>query len=380
MDEHFGTIIVGGGQSGLAMGYELQRRGLPFVILDGAERTGDAWRTRWDSLRLFTPARFSALPGLRFTGQNKLAPTKDEMADYLATYAERFELPIRHGVRVDGLTREDGRFVVTAGADRYTADHVVVATGAFHTPWTPAFAADLDPRIVQLHSRDYRNPAQLRPGGVLLVGAGNSGSDIALDVATSHPTWLAGRHPGHVPFRIEGRITHHLVHVVRFMGQHVLTRRNPIGRKLLPKLTQGGDPVVRIKPKDIAVAGVECVPRVAGVRDGQPVLDDERVLNVNNVIWCTGFRTSFSWIDLPVFAADGTPMHERGVVRAVPGLYFVGLAFQFAATSDTVTGVGRDAAYVARHMKRHPVAAWTGGSLVGANAGDGDDRQPRTGT
>jgi putative flavoprotein involved in K+ transport len=380
MDEHFGTIIVGGGQAGLAMGHELQRKGLPFVILDAAEQTGDAWRTRWDSLRLFTPARFSALPGMRFTGQNKLAPTKDEMADYLAAYAERFELPIRHGVRVDGLTREGGRFLVTAGVDRYTADHVVVATGAFHTPWTPAFAAELDPRIVQLHSRDYRNPSQLRPGGVLLVGAGNSGCDIALDVASNHPTWLAGRHPGHVPFRIEGRVTHHLVRVVRFVGHHVLTWRTPIGRKVLPKLMQGGNPVVRIKPKDIAAAGVESVPRVAGVRDGLPVLEDDRVLNVANVIWCTGYRTSFSWIDLPVFAPDGVPLHERGVVQAAPGLYFVGLDFQFAATSETITGVGRDVAYVARSMKRHPVAPVAGGSLVAANAGDGDDGQPRTGT
>jgi putative flavoprotein involved in K+ transport len=164
------------------------------------------------------------------------------------------------------------------------------------------------------------------------------------------------------------------------MGQHVLTRRNPIGRKVLPKLMQGGTPVVRIKPKDLVEAGVEQVPRVAGVRDGLPVLEDERVLNVSNIIWCTGFRTSFSWIDLPVFAPDGTPLHERGVVDAAPGLYFVGLAFQFAATSDTVTGVGRDVAFVARHLRRHPVASTAGGSLVGANAGDGDDGQPRTGT
>jgi putative flavoprotein involved in K+ transport len=286
-----------------------------------------------------------------------VAPTKDEMADYLEAYVARFELPVRGGVRVDGLSRRGDVFVVSAGAESFTADRVVVATGAFNTPWMPAFASRLDARIVQLHSRDYRNPSQLQTGGVVIVGAGNSGSDIALDVASTHPTWLSGRHPGHIPFRIEGRVTRYLVHVVRFVGQHVLTRRTPIGRKLLPKLTQGGDPVVRIKPKDIAAAGVECVPRVADVRDGLPLLDDGRLLNVANVIWCTGFRQSFSWIDLPVFGSDGELVHDRGVVTAAPGLYFLGLEAQFAVTSDLVTGVGRDAAYLARHMTRHGVSS-----------------------
>jgi len=348
--EHVETAIIGGGQAGLSMGYHLTRRGRPCVILDANERVGDSWRNRWDSLRLFTPGRFCGLDGKRFPGPAGTAPTKDQMADYLAAYVARFELPVRTGVKVDKLSKGGEGFVVDAGDHRFEADRVVVSTGAFHDPWTPTFADELDPQLVQLHSCDYRGPSQLREGGVLLVGAGNSGADIALDVARTHRTALSGRHPGHIPFAIEGAPTRHLVRVVRFLGHHVLTRRSPIGRRVLPKLAVGGDPLIRIKPKDLDTAGVECVPRLAGARDGLPLLEDGAVLDVANVIWCTGFRQSFPWIDLAVFDDDGKPIHDRGVVAAEPGLYFLGLKFQFAATSDIITGVGRDARYIAKHI------------------------------
>lgn len=355
------TIVIGAGQSGLAIGFHLQRAQVPFLILDAHERVGDSWRTRWDSLRLFTPGRYDGLPGMRFPGPRRLAPSKDEMADYLEAYARRFALPVRGGARVDGLSRRGAAFLVTAAGRRYLADQVVVASGAFTTPRRPPFASQLDARIVQLHSSGYRNPAQLRPGGVLVVGAGNSGSEIALDVAADHPTWLSGRHPGHVPFRIEGRVTRHLVRVVRFVAHHLLTRRSPLGRKVAPSVLRGGDPVVRVRPTDIAAAGIERVPRVAGVRDGLPVLEDGRELNVANVIWCTGYRPSYPWIDLPVFAPDGMPRHDRGVVEGEPGLYFLGLVFQYAATSALVTGVSRDARRLARHIAHRR----SGGDRVG---------------
>lgn len=349
--EHFETVIIGGGQAGLSTGYHLSRQGRPFVILDTNERVGDAWRKRWDSLRLFTPAKYNGLAGLRFPARSVSFPTKDEMADYLEAYAARFDLPVRTGVTVERLSRVGDRFLVTAGDRRFEADHVVVATGAHHIPKLPTFAAGLDPSIVQLHSSRYRSPAQLAGGaGVLVVGVGNSGTEIALEVSRSHRTSLSGTPSGQIPVRHGPAAARFVFPVVRFLGTHVLTLRTPIGRRLRPQVVSRAKPLVRVKLKDLAAAGVEQVPRTVGVRDGRPELADGRALDVSTVIWCTGFRTDFGWIDLPVFDEDGTPTHERGVVEAAPGLYFVGLEFQYAAVSDVLPGVGRDAEYVVRHI------------------------------
>ncbi len=350
--ERFDTVVIGGGQAGLSAGYHLQKAGRHFVILDGNERVGDAWRKRWDSLRLFTPARYDGLTGLRFPGPRSApAPTKDEMADYLEAYASRFDLPVRTGVRVDGLVRDGDRYVVTAGGKRYEADHVIVASGAHHEPRVPAFARQLDPEIVQLHSDQYRNPSQLREGGVLVVGAGNSGADISLEVVRTHRTWLSGRSTGHIPFHIDTVLARFvLIRIVRFVGQHVLSLRTPVGRKARRKFLSQGGPLVRVKPKEIIAAGVERVPKTIGAKNGSPVLEDGRVLEVTNVIWCTGYGQDRSWIHLPVFGEDGEPLHDRGVVASEPGLYFVGLTFQFAATSETIPGVGRDAAHVVKRL------------------------------
>ena len=349
--ERHDTVIIGGGQAGLTMGYHLLKRGRSFVILDANERTGDPWRKRWDSLRLFTPARLDGLDGMAFPARGDAFITKDEMADYLETYAARFALPIRHGVRVDRLSRDEGRFSITAGGDRFEADNVVVAMSDYQVPRVPAFAGELDPAIVQLHAAEYVNPSQLSDGVVLVVGAGNSGADIGLEVAKTHPTILSGEESGHIPFRIEGFVARHLlVRVVRFIGHRVLTVRTPIGRKIRPKALTTAGPLIRIRPKDLAAAGIERVSRIAGVRDGSPVTDDGRVLDVSNVIWCTGFSPGFSWIDLPIFGDSAQPEHERGVVAKESGLYFVGLHFQYAMTSDTINGVGRDARFVAEHL------------------------------
>jgi putative flavoprotein involved in K+ transport len=338
------TLVIGGGQAGLTVGYYLARQGIPFLILDGHSRIGDAWRRRWDSLRLFTPARYDGLPGMRFPARADTFPTKDQMADYLEDYAAHFNLPVRTGTKVDKLSREGDRFVVRAGDASFEAENVVVAMGSHQQARVPAFARELDPKIRQLHSLDYRNLGQLKDGGVLIVGVGNSGADIALEVARTHRTWLAGKESGHVPFRIEtfaGRFI--LLRLVRFVGHHVLTVATPIGRRLRPKLRFAAAPLIRVKPQDLVAAGIERVSRVAGVKNGRPVLDDGRALDVANVIWCTGFSNGFSWIDLPIFGADGEPIYDRGIVPSVPGLYFVGLNFLYAMTSDTVSGVGRDA-------------------------------------
>jgi putative flavoprotein involved in K+ transport len=349
-DERTETVIIGGGQTGITAGYHLAKLGRPFVILDANERVGDAWRNRWDSLRLFTPALFSRLPGKRLDMPNWSFPTKDEQADYLEAYAAHFELPVRTGVQVERLEKADGRFVVLAGDETYEAENVIVATGAHNIPKTPAFAAELDPRIVQLHSAAYRNPSQLQDGDVLLVGAGNSGAELAVELGRSHSVFLAGPKVSEIPVKHGTLPFRPGFRVFRFLGHRVLTRGNPIGRKVGPKLLQEPDPLVRTKSKELTEAGVERVPRVTGVENGRPALEDGRVLDVANVIWCTGFRTDFGWIDLPVFDADGEPKHDRGVVESEPGLYFLGLVFLYSFSSDVLPGRGRDAKYVAKHI------------------------------
>ena len=356
----FQTVLVGGSQAGLAVGYHLARRGLPFVILDGHERIGDAWRKRWDSLRLFTPARYDGLPGMPFPGSAHSFPTKDEMADYLEAYATRFDLPVRTGVKVDRLTKEGDRFVVAAGDDRFVAEQVVVATGAYQTPRIPGFASGLDPNIVQMHSTEYRNPSQLREGGVLVVGAGNSGADIALEASRGHQTWLSGRDTGHEPTRPGTVPDRLLMPVLWFIVSHVLTVKTPIGRMVKRKFRNRGIPLAQVRRKDLAAAGVESVPRTASEREGLPELEDGRVLDVTNVIWCTGFVPDLRWINVPAFDEQGHPVHDRGVVGSEPGLYFVGVVFLYSLSSVLLGGVGRDAEYIARHIssrsaRRHAV-------------------------
>jgi putative flavoprotein involved in K+ transport len=353
---HFETIIIGGGQAGLSTGYHLKRLGQSFVILDASERVGDAWRNRWDSLRLFSPAKYNGLDGKRVPAPRHDFITKDEMADYLESYAQEFELPVRNGVHVDRLTRHDAGFEVSAGERRFTADQVVVAMGKHQSPKVPSFATQIAPEVVQLHSMEYRSPAQLRPGGALIVGAGNSGAEIAKEVVQYHPTWLSGRSVGEIPFRIGSPIGLNLLAplVVRVLFYRLLTVRTPIGRKARPKVLREGGPLIRVKRKELEALGVQLVGRTTGAEDGRPVLNDGQVPDVTNVIWCTGFHAGFSWIDLPVLG-EFEPIHYRGVPRDVPGLYFVGLEFQYSLSSEMVQGVGRDAKYIAERVAERAV-------------------------
>jgi len=349
--ERVGTLVIGGGQAGLSVGYHLKQRGLPFVILDANERVGDSWRKRWDSLRLFTPARFDGLAGMPFPAPGNAFITKDAMGDYLEAYAKRFDLPVRSGVTVSRLSTGESCFDVQAGDLRFVAENVVVAMSSCQRPKIPAFAGELDPAIVQLHSSAYKNPSQLREGGVLLVGAGNSGAEIALEVARNHPTWLSGRDTGHLPFDIGGKLARLFLarFVLRIVFHRVLTVGTPIGRKARPRVLTHGGPLIRVKPADLRAAGVKRVPRTEGVSDGRPVLANGRALDVTNMIWCTGFEAGFSWIDLPVHG-EREPMHERGVEGSEPGLYFVGLEFLSALSSAMVHGVNRDAEYVVKRI------------------------------
>ena len=362
-DQQFGTAVIGGSQAGLAVGYYLKQHGLPFVILDENDRIGDAWRKRWDSLRLFTPGRYDGLPGMPFPGSASAYPTKDQTADYLEAYAHEFELPFRTGVKVDRLSKTGDRFEVSWGEHALFAENVIVATGAFNNPKVPAFARELDTRIVQLHSKAYQNPSQIREGGVLVVGAGNSGAEIAIELARHHQTWLSGPDTGQEPTRAGSRLDRLITPFLWFIATRLTVKTVP-GRKLRDHFLDPprGIPLGRVRRKDFAPAGIERVPRVAAVRNGYPVLENGRVLEVSNVIWCTGFTRDYDWIDLPLPIHVGLPAHKRGVVASAPGLYFVGLPFLYSLSSALLGGVGRDAQHIVDHIvstrMRHNPSHW----------------------
>lgn len=347
--QHIQTLVIGAGQAGLSTGYHLKRRGLPFLVVDGNERIGDNWRQQWDTLRLFTPAKYDRLPGLPFPADPWHYPGKDEVADYLERYAVTFDLPVRMSTRVRRLERDGAGFRAELDDGLVSCDNVVVATGTFgRTPYVPNVAAGLDPSIVQLHSSEYRRPEQLAPGTTLVVGASHSGSDIAYEVAPTHPTVLAGRDCGQIPVRLDSWNAHVVLPMISFMFRHVLTRRTPMGRKEMEEVRFHGGPALRIKAADLASRGVRrSEARVTGTSGGRPQLADGTVVDAANVVWCTGFKQAFDWIDLPVIDEHGWPTEYRGVVAAEPGLFFCGLSFQYAMSSMVFLGVGRDADYVA---------------------------------
>ncbi|MDP9475383.1 MAG: NAD(P)/FAD-dependent oxidoreductase [Actinomycetota bacterium] len=343
-ERRYDVAVVGGGQAGLAVDYYLKEQGLNFTILDAASRVGDAWRARWDSLRLFTPAAYDGLPGVPFPAPRGYYPTKDEMADYLQGYAQEFDLPVRLGRRVDSLSRCDGAYLLVAGEERYVAENVVVATDPYHAPRIPTFARLLDPSAFQIHSSAYRNPDQLPAGGdVLVVGAGNSGAEISMELAATRRTYLSGRDTGWAPAALlRSRLFWWFIDRV--------TADTRLGRRGGGFDRLQGTPLIGLKPEDIARAGVERVPSVEGVADGKPELADGRILEVAGVVWATGFKPDFGWIGLPVFDEEGYPVHHRGVADDAPGLYFVGLPFQHTFASAVVGGVDKDARYVDEHL------------------------------
>ena len=345
--ERFDTVVVGGGQAGLATGYHLARLGRPFVILDAGQRIGDAWRNRWDSLRLFTPARYSGLPGMGFPAAAWHYPTKDEVAEYLETYAARFQLPVRTGVRVDGLTRQGDRYLVTAGERRFEAVNVVVASGAYRHPRVPSFAAELDPGILQLHSSGYRRPSQLQDGGVLVVGAANSGAEIALELAGAHPTWLSGPHPGNEPTRA---------------GEPARPAADPA---VLVRLLAGADGGHADRPQAAAEAAAAAGRRWPGSGGGtSPPPGSSGCPGRSGPAtacpcWRTGEPSRWpTWSGAPgtgptspgSTCRSSTPTASRGTTAAwsprQPGLYFVGLLFLSSIVSALVGGVGHDAEHV----------------------------------
>jgi putative flavoprotein involved in K+ transport len=346
--ERFETIVIGGGQAGLAAGHHLAKQDVDFVILSDEARVGDNWRKRWDSLRLFTPARYSSLPGMPFPAPPAHLADKDEVADYLERYAERFDLPMRLGTRASTLSWNGERYVVrTADQRTLESDSVIVATGAFQKARIPPVSRRLDPHIRQLHSSEYRNPFDLPTGPVLVVGAGNSGAQLAIELSRDQKVWLAGRDTGHLPRRLFGRdIFDWLWPVLRRS-----TADTRVGRRMRAGTASSGDALVGIPERELQNAGIVRVGRLDDERGGLPLCGRE-VLAPAVIVWCTGFAPDYSWIELPIFRPDGYPHHQRGVVSSAPGLYFLGLRFQHRLSSSLIGGVGEDAAFVAAHAAR----------------------------
>jgi putative flavoprotein involved in K+ transport len=340
--------VVGAGQAGLTMGHLLSREGLDFAILEASDLPAASWRERWDSLRLFTPARYSGLPGLPFPGDPGRYPTRDEVASYLADYAEKFDLPVRHGSRVHSLRQENGRFRMQLEGGVYEADQVVVATGPFQAPFIPPLADFLGPQVKQLHSSAYRSPETIQSGPVLVVGGGNSGFQIAEELARSHAVHLAiGSRQTPLPQRILG------LDLFWFLDRTGLIRKTTesrIGRRLRDRDTLIGSSPRRLRRRH----GVELHPRAVGADGSHVRFVDESELEVGTVVWATGYRPDYSWIEVDIFDEEGRLRHERGVTSA-PGLYFLGLTWQHTRGSALIGWVGEDAAYIAERIRAfHP--------------------------
>jgi putative flavoprotein involved in K+ transport len=339
---HVDVVVIGAGQAGLALGYFLAQQGRRFVILDAADSIGAAWRTRWESLRLFTPRRYSSLAGRPFPGDLDGHASRDEVIAYLEQYAAAFELPVELSSAVRSVTRLDGRFVVALDDEHLEADQVVVATGPFQVPATPAFAADLAPDVFQTHSSGYLTPSDVPAGRVLVVGGGNTGYQIAEELAASHSVLLAVGSPQKpLPQKLLGRDIFWWLTKTGLIGKTVDSR---IGRRLRHR-----DTLIGSSPRKLRRSGVELKPRVVGTAGRTISFADGTDADVDAVIWATGYRADHAWIELPVFDSDGQARHRRGVTT-VPGFYFLGLSWQHTRGSALLGWVKDDAEFVAMQI------------------------------
>jgi putative flavoprotein involved in K+ transport len=342
-------VIIGAGQAGLAVGRELATSGFPFTILDEGTAVGQSWRDRWDSLTIFTPARHSALPGRSLGGPANQSPTKDDVAAYLKAYAEQFDLPVRSHVRVLRVSPSKGGYLLETSDGSIEANIVVVATGPNTLPNIPPGSDELAPTIVQMHSSNYRNPASVPEGDVLVVGAGTAGTQLAIELSATHRVTIAGRPTAAVPpavIRLFGELQWRVIN-------NLLTRSTPMGRRAAAGFFDRGAPLIGIGVPDLVKAGVQRVGRFTGAQDGMPVVDGAGVLAPASIVWATGYRPDFGWIEDLAVDKAGWPATERGASVGSPGLYFVGMPFQYAISSGLLGGVGRDASYVAARLTEH---------------------------
>ena len=342
-DQRLDVIVIGGGQAGLAIGWHLAQRRLRFVVLEAADQFGHSWRTRWDSLRLFSPAQYDALPGMEFPAPADTYPGKEAVADFLRDYANAFDLPVRLATRVTGLSRDGDGFEVRAGEEILRAEHVVVATGPFQVPFIPDIAGGFDASVTQLHSADYCNPSLVPPGPALVVGAGNSGLQIAEELAATRRVDVAtGEKVPMLPQRLLGRDLFWWLTRLRFMRVNTATR---LGRRVQAR----GEFVIGTNRRRLLRAGVRFRPRLVNAKGCAAGFADGSTLEVGVVVWATGYRPDYSWIAIPGVTADGRVRHWRGVTD-VPGLYFLGLSWQYTRGSALLGFVADDAAYLAERI------------------------------
>lgn len=334
------VLVIGGGQAGLGTGYWLSKnRAASFVILDGAARIGQSWRDRWDSLKLFTPRRFSNLPGLRFPRGRDQYPTKDEMADYLEAYAAKFELPVLLDRRVESVERSDGWLEAGTARGVVRGRHLVVATGPFHASHVPAFASRLDHEVQQLHSSNYRNPTSIGSPHVLVVGGGNSAAQLACELADTHQVTVVSPRPfWFVPQSILGVSLYWWL-----AGAGIL--KSPAQSRVSRYIRARGDAIIgrelarRIDSGEITFV----LGRVVDAAGGEVILENRSRVSASAVLWCTGFRPDYEWLHVAgAINADGVPVHNAGASPA-PGLHFVGLPWQTRLNSSLVNGIGHDA-------------------------------------
>jgi putative flavoprotein involved in K+ transport len=356
-DRLLDVVVVGGSQAGLAMAWHLAQRGLRFVVLEAGPELGSVWRSRWDSLKLFTPAQYDALPGMAFPAPAGTYPTKDPVADYLQAYANEFDLPVRLNARVTDLRRlEDGSFELRTAEEAFHARQVVVATGPFQIPFVPPAASRLDPLVTQVHSAAYRNPQALPDGPVLVVGGGNSGFQIAEELAATRQVDLsvAERVPM-LPQRLAGR---DLFWWLTRLGLLRVTVGSRLGRRVSRR-----EFIIGTNKRRLRKAGVRFRPRLVDA-EGRTVrfADHTTLENVRVVVWATGYRSDYAWIHVPGVVEDGRVVHQRGVTD-VPGLYFLGLTWQHTRGSALLGFVNDDAAYLADHIaQQHATTAAKAGA------------------
>ncbi len=332
------VIIVGAGQAGLSMGYWLKRQQRSFLLLEAGPRIGESWRKRYDSLVLFTPRRYSALPDLAFPGDPEGRPTKDEMADYLQTYADHFALPIQLDTRVVDMEKHGETFLLQTTQDTYQAATVIVATGPFHHPRIPAFAPALSHEAQQLHAASYHNPSEIPPGPVLVVGAGDSGAHIAAELAHAHPVSLAAAHPLYfVPLTLLGKSLFWYLDHLRLLE---VDGERSLGRWLKAQ----PEPVLGLELKQaLRERQVQIRPRVTSAQGNVVQFADGSQAQVRTVIWATGYRQDFSWIRMPGLADECSQPREQQGVSSTPGLFFLGFPWQPSRGSALVGWVGKDA-------------------------------------